>query len=120
MKHRLIHIEGPFRIIEVIDECTLLEDLKGDCYNPEVNPDIDADVLKRDERKFERHVDEFGVFGYVLEQWNPEIDKGWQHVDSCFGFVGQYQDGAEDYDHYIIDELKRQIKGVQNENKTNC
>lgn len=45
----------------------------------------------------------------TVEKWNPEIGIGWEHVDSCWGFVGEYRQGVETYDHYIVDELKRQI-----------
>lgn len=99
-----------FRILEVVDECTRYEDLVGDCFNPAVNHDIDAEVLKRDEARFKRRWLDEGTFGYVLERWNPAPGAGYEHVDSCYGFVGSYQEGAEGYDHYIVAELKSQIE----------
>jgi hypothetical protein len=107
MKHRLIFetTDKKYRIIELFDEAYNLENLKGDCFNPEVNTDIDAELLAKDERRFEQRVHNEGVFGYVLEKWNPEAGKGYEHIDSCWGFVGQYEAGAEDYEHYIVKEL---------------
>ena len=99
-----------FRIIEVIDDCSTFEDLCGDCYNPEVNHDIDPEVLARDLRKFKRQWENEGVFGYVLENWNPMPGCGYETVDSCFGFVGSYQSDAEGYDHYIVSEMLETIK----------
>jgi len=49
----------------------------------------------------------FDIFGYVLEKWNPEIDKGWEPVDNCFGFVGPY---GTDNQHYIVDEFINTIE----------
>lgn len=107
---RIIYEENNYRIIEQLDECFDLEDLKGDCFNPKHNPSIDIDTLKQEEIDFESLVNNEGVFGYVLEKWNPEIDKGWEHVDSCWGFVGQYNENEEKFNHYIIGELKKQIE----------
>jgi hypothetical protein len=55
------------------------------------------------------------AYGYVLEKWNPEPGKGFEEVDSCFGFVGQYspKDSSGLFDHYIVNELKE--KAVSNE-----
>lgn len=102
-----------FRIVEIEDETYSLEDLKGDCYNPDVNPDIPD--LSEQERKFERTVENEGVFGYVLERWNPEPGTGYEHVDSCWGFVGMYNPEIEFNNHYIVEELKRHIKETENE-----
>ena len=46
-----------------------------------------------------------GVWGYELQKWNPEVDKGWEHVDSCYGFIGNFKEE----NHYIVDEFKQQI-----------
>lgn len=110
---RVLFTEGPYRIVEIPDETYRLEDLKGDCFNPEVNTDIDPKDLRRDELKFERRVNDDGVFGYILERWNPEIGHGWEHIDSCFGFIGSYTEGAEDYEHYIVEEFKKDAKSIE-------
>lgn len=42
------------------------------------------------------------VYGLVVEKWNPEIDKGWEHLDSIWGVEYSYIEGAvEDYFSYI-------------------
>jgi hypothetical protein len=109
---RIIYTSGPYRITEVPDDHTRIDDLLGDYYCPVANPDLDAKQLEIDKKKMINRINEEGVFGYVLEKWNPDIDMGWEHIDSCWGFVGQYQENALDYDHYIVNELKSQIKKV--------
>ena len=99
-----------FRIVEHEDQDVIMEDLKGDCFNPKHNPDVDPEKLKEEEKHFENLVNREGVFGYVLEQWNPEPGKGYEHLDSCWGFVGQFNESEETFNHYIIEEMKNQIK----------
>ncbi len=106
---KVIYQKLNYRIIEVTDEVTTLEDLVGDSYNPDANPDIDKETLASDFRKFMRRYDSESCYGYVVEQWNPEIGHGWENIESCFGFLGQYQQGAENYDHYIVQEYKQLI-----------
>lgn len=108
---RIVHESGNYRICEYIDECSSIEDLKGDTYNPKVNPEIDPKLLKVDEEHFEWKATNYGVFGYSLETRCSDPDCGsWKTVDSCWGFVGQYDPNEEFLNHYIIDELKGQIK----------
>ena len=101
-----------YRIIEIEDDIYDMVDLKGDCFNPEVNKDISEKALKLQELHFEIKVYEVGVFGYALEKWDPAIDRGWGHINSCFGFIGRY----EDENHYIVGEfldiIKKELKGV--------
>ena len=87
-----------------------MDNLKGDTYSPQTNPDIDADTLKNEETQFESLVDQVGVFGYVLERWNPNPGHGWEHIDSCWGFVGAYDPNSTNYNHYIVDEMKATIE----------
>lgn len=100
-----------YRIVEYQDTDVIMEDLKGDSYNPKHNPDIDAEKLREEEIHFEDLVNREGVFGYELQRWNPEPGMGYDHVDSCWGFVGQYSETEETFKHYIVDEMKNQIKG---------
>lgn len=89
-----------YRIIEVADEDYSLENLKGDCYKPEVNDDIDPAELRQEELDFEKKVGEEGVFGYELQKI---VMGGHEHVDSCYGFVGAFD---KDYNiHYIVAEM---------------
>lgn len=105
---KTIYRKGNYRIIEVIDDYFDIEHLKGDSFNPEINKDIDSEILKKQELDFERKAELEGIYGYELQLWNPEIDCGWEFVDSCWGFVGQYDETNNP--HYIVDELKLQIK----------
>lgn len=115
MKHRIIYQKDNFRIIELLDKYYDMENLKGDSYNPKYITEIDVAELKRQEIKFENEVYNNGVYGYELQAWNSEIDQGWTFIDSCWGFVGSYDSKSEKYNHYIIDELKSQIKQVKGE-----
>ena len=94
------------RILEVFDGVCTLEDLEGDMFNPKANPDLPKEQLDKERQAFIRQVENEGVFGYVLEVWNPSPDCGWEHIDSCFGFVGRHSD----HDHYIVQEFIDQIK----------
>lgn len=98
---KIVFESGVYRILEILDEFANIDDLKGDCYNPEVNSDISPELLEEQEREFEQKCYDEGVFGYILEKWNPEVGQGWEHVDSCFGFIGNYENEG----HYIVDEL---------------
>lgn len=109
MKNRIIFKSGPYRIVEIVDESSTIDDLAGDMYCTKANPDIDPEKLYSEYKKFEQLVEQNGAFGYCLEQWIPDIDAGWTHVDSCFGFIGQYNPNDPDYNHEIIDELKALI-----------
>jgi hypothetical protein len=108
---RIILQQNNYRIVEIPDDRCPINDLLGDAYCPKTNPDIDAKQLEIDKKKMIQRINDDGVFGYVLEKWNPEVDIGWEHIDSCWGFVGQYQENALNYDHYIVNELKQQIGG---------
>ena len=102
----LIHSESNYRIIELHDDYINMKDLKGNCYNPSANPDIDVKVLELQEKAFEEKVYSEGLYGYELQKWSPQINIGWEHVDSCWGFVGTHKDN----DHYIIEEYRDKIK----------
>lgn len=99
----VIHSQGPYRILEVLDLSFDLSDLKGDCYNFELTGYTGTrEQLKQEEKEFERTVKQEGVYGYVLQAWNPAVDAGWESVESCWGFVGQY----DQHKHDFVDELK--------------
>jgi hypothetical protein len=113
MKGRVIWTSADecFRIIEHPDSWMDFEDLCGDTYRPEVHPDIPAEQVLREKEEFRDLVNREGVFGYILEQWNPAPGKGWEHVDSCWGFVGQYTKGDKTFEHYIVEEMIETAKG---------
>jgi hypothetical protein len=103
--------DNTWRVVEHIDTDYDMDDLKGDMFNPKYIADMGfkgtPDDLRADELEFERTVEEQGVYGYELQRWNAEPDHGWEHVDSCWGFIGAY---SASNDHYIVDELKGSIK----------
>lgn len=106
---RVIYEQKEYRIIEEEDESYDYENLAGDCYCPKTNSDIDKAELKRQENEFKRLINNEGVYGYTLQKWNHDINKGWEFVDSCWGFVGQYTPNEEIFNHYIVEELKGKI-----------
>lgn len=63
----------------------------------------DERTLEKEKKEYNQKINQEGVWGYVLQVWNPEIDKGWTNLDSCWGFVGW--DSGED----IIEEFKEYI-----------
>ena len=101
--NKTIWEKGIFRIIETPDNAYDMDDLKGDMFHPDCNVNTDIATLKNSELMFERMVLINGVNGYILEMWNPTIGQGWEIVDSCFGFVGDYHPEANS--HYIVDEF---------------
>lgn len=106
MKNVLVIFETEnkkYRVLELHDETFSIDDLKGDIFKPEINPEADVEALAQAEVDFENRVMDEGVFGYELERWNPSPGKGYESLDSCFGFVGQYN--AKTNAHYIVDEL---------------
>jgi hypothetical protein len=107
--NRIIYQKGNYRVVELQDTIYFVDDLKGDT-NPKYVDHITPKELKEEELAFERFVEQNGVYGYSLERWNSEIDKGWEHIDSCWGFIGQYNENDDQFNHYIVEELKTQIK----------
>ena len=101
----VIYQNGQYRITES-EECEWsMEELKGDCFKPANNQHMHPISLAQAEKLFEREVEDGGVYMYELQIWNSEVDGGWEHVDSCGGFVGNYEDER----HYIVDEFKTYI-----------
>lgn len=98
-----------YRILEVVDHDSTLSDLKGDCFDSHFNPDVDVKKLRQEELEFESLCSEEGVFGYILEKWNPSAGVGWEHIDSIFGFVGRYRKGDPEFEHYIVHEYVHNI-----------
>lgn len=105
---KTIYSKGQYRIVEMIDEMYTIVGLSGDSFNPEANPEVSPSLLIKEEQAFISLVNNVGIFGYALEKWNPEIGKGWEQIDNCFGFVGPY---GTDNQHYIVDEFINTIEG---------
>lgn len=96
---------GNMRLIEVDDTDYDMDNLKGDCFTPKHNPGIDPAELAQQEKDFEQQVYNDGVYGYIVERWNPATDAGWEHVDSIWGFVGNSFFGSG-YDTDLMSQLE--------------
>ena len=91
------------------DDYFTVEDLEGDCYNPSVNPDIDPDQLAEERNEFVDRINREGVVGIIGEY---RSNNGWEHADSCWGFVGNdYIDSGYDDDikTNTVDQLRESI-----------
>jgi hypothetical protein len=108
-RERVIYKKGQYRIIELPDHTLTWADAKGDRFNPKFNKDVSKKELKKQELAFEQFIDEHQAYGFMLEYWDPTIGQGWQHVDSCFGFIGKYNPKDSRFNHYIVKELKTLI-----------
>jgi hypothetical protein len=100
---RIIFTQGNYRIVEHVDTDTTASEIQGEFLGAQ------------HQRDFYAMVEEKGVYGYELDRWNPAVGKGWEHVDSCWGFVGQFCETEEMFNHYIVDEMKRAIKDKNEE-----
>jgi hypothetical protein len=85
-----LETKGFVRVKVLQDESATTEELEGDSFNPEVNPDIAAERLAEERQQFGERIEREGVFGIVSEVL---IGGEWKHAGSCWGFVG------EDYKH---------------------
>jgi len=79
---------GMFRVVLVEDETYSFEDLCGDMYNPEANPDVDVTVLARQKRAYRARVNRDGVYGSLAQVRNTPTGL-WVTVESIWGFVGE-------------------------------
>jgi len=94
------------RIVAMPDHCCDMDDLKGDCFNPDVNDNINANRLAREERGFEERVAREGVWGFRAEFWNG---LEWIETDSIWGFVGDDFIGS----NYDDDLIESALDGLQ-------
>ena len=75
---------GLVRIRAEPDDNVCIEDLEGDMFNPDVNPEISAQKLEKERRAFIELVERGGVWGHIAEY---NIGQGWEHGDSRWGYV---------------------------------
>jgi hypothetical protein len=103
---------GSVRLRIVPDECVSFDDLEGDTFNPKVNKDVPHARLEREQKEFREKVNREGVWGVIGEYWDGE---DWQHVDSCFGFVGDdWKESGYDIDimRATLDAMKAKLAEV--------
>ena len=93
------------RIIKEPDESWIIENLKGDQFIYRENPGIDPAQLRADELAFESRIETEGVWGYLVQRWNPSVGVGWETKDSVWGLVGNDWEGSG-YDKDMFAQLK--------------
>ena len=80
------------------DESADLENLEGDSYSPECNPDIKPEILRKERDHFLWRINNDGVWGMVGKVKCRHCDN-WETVDSVWGFVGDdWKDSVYDTD----------------------
>lgn len=100
---------GDVRLRIVADESADLDNLFGDTFNPEANPDIPEPRLERERQAEIERVNRDGVWGVIGEFFDGE---DWQHADSCFGFIGDdWKDSG--YDSDIMASTLEQANNVR-------
>lgn len=89
---------GLVRLNIVADDSFDMENLKGDTFNRECNPEIQESRMAREEKEFENRVESEGVWGIVGE-WRLRTEDEWEQADACWGFVGDdWKESGYDYD----------------------
>jgi len=86
------------------DHCSF-DDLAGDCFNPDANPDIDPAKLKREENAYKAKIRRSGVWGYRSSYWTGrswEDSEGLEHSAIC-GFVG-FEFFGSGYELQVMEE----------------
>jgi len=85
---------GLVRIEREPDQSVGLDDIFGDTYNPDANPDVKPHVMAREKQHELDRIERDGVWGYIAEHWNG---REWVEAESIWGMVGDGFDGS-DYD----------------------
>jgi len=81
------------RLLLLPDDTRSIEDLEGDTYNPDANPDIPAATLARERKEFIERINNDGVWGIVGE-YRCNTCRQWTTADSVWGFVGDDWQGS--------------------------
>jgi len=90
--------EGVVRMRVEPDECSNLDDLLGDVYNPDVNTDIHPARLEREKEQEIQRINDYGVWGIIGEYKCPCCGE-WTNADSVWGFVDEdWRDSGYDSD----------------------
>jgi len=96
---------GKISIEREEDSYWSFEDLAGDCFNPDANPDIPAGELKRQKNNFESRIRNSGVWAHSSSYWSG---RSWEHTEDLAhnhicGFVGSDFFGSG-YEVQIMEE----------------
>ena len=85
------------------DEFADFDDLCGDTYSHEANPDISRERLDREREEFRALVERDGVWG-IIGEYRLNEDLEWVQVDSCWGFAG-YSDPTDPDENGYVDDI---------------
>lgn len=85
---QIIWQKADYRIKLMDGSMMILDYISSDDFNyqytHEANPDTPPDELIKLKRAHVKQLIDTGLYGVILEKWNPEIDKGWEHVDGIW------------------------------------
>jgi len=85
-------------------------DWKGDTYKPECHPDLDPDILRKQEKEYEYELEHYGVVLLMLQKWNPEVGQGWEREDSTMSEYLHREETSDEFfpkDEYFNDGPER-------------
>lgn len=100
----LLEDAGKVKVEWLPDECSTIEDLEGDSFDPEVSG-LDPEETKRQRQGFIDQVERDGVWGIVGSYHDGE---NWINSDSVWGFVGTTDTAyLSDVQAMTIDALKK-------------
>jgi hypothetical protein len=77
--------QGKISLGRSIDDLASFADLAGDVFDPEVNDNIDAAQLKREEKAFKARINRSGSWVFESSFWTG---REWEYADVIGGFVG--------------------------------
>lgn len=82
--------QGKIRLTRQHDGLASFEDLAGDCFNPDANPSVPSDQLKREATNFRNRLIRSGAWVMTAEYWTGRYWEGLLGCEgnSIGGFVG--------------------------------
>ena len=93
-----------FRIYVEADEYWDVEDMLGDCFDPEVVICMSREKLAAKKKEYLKRLDQNGVVGIILEKYCPHC-KEWVVVDALWGIEGWAFDPGNEYGQQLIVDL---------------
>lgn len=102
---------GRLRLVQCADEIMSFDDLAGDNYNAEANPDVPKHIMDAERQAFIDRVNSDGVWGFRSEVWDGDE---WIETDSCWGFVGDDFNGSG-YEGDFYDSALEAFEAIQEE-----
>ena len=100
---QVIWRKADHRIKLIDDSWNILDYLNSDYFNyqytHEANPETSSAALIELKREHIDRITDTGLYGVVLEKWNPEVDKGWEQVDSIWSI--EFTDIPQIIDEYF-------------------